>query len=107
MAANAVGLPHIARKVDGVIELAYAEVGDECIDGVGTLGVACDSDDGDLVTVLPLYLCDRRGFSLAGRSPGSPEPEDDILAIEIAEVDLAAADGWGAEELFRQLGVRL
>lgn len=43
---------------------------------------AADSDKGDLVTEFALYLCDRRGFPLARRSPGSPEPQHGFLPLE-------------------------
>ena len=64
--------------------------------GAGALDELCkprrisepgDTDDGDLISKLFLYLCDRRGFSASKWSPGCPVPEDHILALEVGEVD--------------------
>ena len=52
-----------------------------------------NADDGDLISELFLYLCDRRGFSASKRSPGGPVPKDHILALELGEIDRFARGG--------------
>ena len=42
-------------------------------------------------------LLDRGGFTIAGASSGSPEPEHRRLAGQGGGVEVAAADEWGAE----------
>ena len=57
----------------------------------------CDSDEVDGVTELDCCLLDRGGFTIAGASSGSPEPEHRWLASQGGGVEVAATDEWGAE----------
>ena len=52
-----------------------------------------NADDGDLISELFLYLCDRRGFSASKRSPGGPVPKDHILTLELREIDRFTSSG--------------
>ena len=63
-----------------------------------------DTDDGDLISELFLYLCDRRGFSASKRSPGGPVPKDHILALELREIDRFARSG--RKRVGQQRGLR-
>ena len=70
--------------------------------GAGALDELCeprrisesgDANDGDLISKLFLYLCDRRGFSASKWSPGGPVPEHHILALKVRKVDGLSAYG--------------
>lgn len=54
--------------------------------------LAGNTNDLNIAAVACCCLCDRRGFTDAVRSPGGPEPEHRVLAIEGAEVELFAAN---------------
>jgi len=51
-----------------------------------------NTNDVDLIAVLLVCVCDRRRFPLTRRSPGRPEPEHCVLALEAGQVDLASGD---------------
>jgi hypothetical protein len=89
LAANVELAPDRAVVVDRVGECVDAEVVDEVVDGVEVVATG-DADEGDVVTVGGVDLCDRRGFGAATRSPRCPEPQQGVGPFERAEVDLAA-----------------
>jgi hypothetical protein len=93
LAEDPVGSPYRSIVVDGVVEPIDGQSVDKALDGVDVIAT-CDADDQDIVAVVLMYLCDRRGFGSTGRSPGRPEPEHDVLALEAVPVDLAAACDW-------------
>ena len=82
-------VPDAAGLVDDVWERADTEVVDERPDRIEAV-TAGDADEGDLVSVLLLDLCDRRGFTSTDRSPRRPEPQQNILTLERVEVELGA-----------------
>ena len=73
-----------------MIETTDAIVVDELIDRIQIISPR-DTDEGDVGSVLCLDLCDRRGFTLAGRSPGCPEPQQHVLAAQCVEIELATS----------------
>ncbi|MEL7157693.1 MAG: hypothetical protein AAFN30_13975 [Actinomycetota bacterium] len=90
LAEDVVGGPDRAVRVDDVVEAVDGEVVDELFDGVDLVATG-DADDEDVVAVGLVDLCDRRGFCLAGGSPGRPEPEDDVAPLEAVPVELPSA----------------
>ena len=70
-----------------MVEAVHVEVVDELFDSVDFVATG-DADDEDVVAVGLVDLCDRRGFCLAGGSPGGPKPEDDVAPLEAVPVEL-------------------
>jgi hypothetical protein len=71
--------PDLTGLVDDVLKRSDIEIFyevDNRFEGVS----ARNTDERDVSAVLSLYLCDRRGFSSADRSPGRPEPQQQVLA---------------------------
>lgn len=78
--------------VDGVLERSDVEGVDEVVDRRKVIPAGY-ADEGDRVTVLLVYRCDRRGFCSARWSPWRPEPQDRVGAFESVEVDLTTGGG--------------
>ena len=85
--------PDDAIYIDEVFKVGNEVVVNEGFHRGNVLGSARKADEGDLVTEFFLHRCDRRGFCSAAYSPGSPEPDDHVLALEVIRVELGAADG--------------
>lgn len=73
-------------------------------DEIASWGEAGDADEGDLITETCFDLCDRRAFCSTRRSPRRPEPEDEVLPLELGEIeDLTVnRDGFTIEHFGRQ-----
>ena len=78
--------PQLLRLVGDVLNSTSAGGIDEVLES-SRVSETGDTDDGDLISELFLYRCDRRGFCTSKRSPGGPIPEHHILALEIGEID--------------------
>ena len=89
--------PNNAFGIDEVLEIAHEVVFYEDLHRANVVGSARKAEEGDLVTEFLLHRCDRRGFCTTARSPGSPEPDDCVLASEIVGIELGAADRVGHE----------
>ena len=85
--------PGISRCVKGVPEVNRAVLRDKLL-GLVLVAPTGHTDEEHVVTEVVVCLCDRRGFTDAMRSPWSPEPEEDVLAFKIAEVDLSTIKSW-------------
>ena len=73
-----------------MVDTVDGEVVDELFDSADIVATG-DTDDQDVVAVDLVDLCDRRGFCLARGSPGGPEPEDDVAALDAVPVELPSA----------------
>lgn len=78
---DAVPNPDRAVVIDCVGKRVDPKGIDELVDRA-ELVPAGDADEIDRVTIKLVYLCDRRGFRDAGRSPGRPEPEHRVGPLE-------------------------
>ncbi len=85
--------PTIGRCVKGVLEAIQAVLRDEQL-GMSLVASTGHADEEYVVTEVVVCLCDRRGFTDAVRSPWSPEPQEDVLAFKITEIDLSTIKGW-------------
>lgn len=84
--------PRVGRCIKGVLEAIQVVLRDEAL-GMIPVAPTGHADEEYVITEVVVRLCDRRGFTDAVRSPRSPEPEEDLLALEITEVDLSAIKG--------------
>lgn len=89
LAGNIVAGPDGSIGVDHMRKSSDIEVGYEVIDRSGVVA-ASHSDEVDPVGVILVHLCDRRGFGAARRSPGGPEPQDGVLALDRVPFELPA-----------------
>ena len=92
LTGNAETGPQLLRCIVDVWDRTGSGALDELWESSG-ISETGNADDGDLISELFLYLCDRRGFSPSKRSPGGPVPKDHILAFELGEVDRFARGG--------------
>ena len=98
--------PKAGPQFLGLVRDVINGTGSRALDELGESCWICETgytNDGDLVSELFLYLCDRRGFSASKWSPGGPIPEHHILALVVGKVDCFTRDG---RELARKQGVR-
>ena len=70
--------PDRTGLIDDVVEGPNVELVDETIDRVDTVASG-DANEHDVRAIQVLDLCDRRGFTLASRSPRCPEPQQHVL----------------------------
>jgi hypothetical protein len=74
--------PDLQILVEQVSETRYATIDDEILGCFLTVSTG-NTNKGDLIAELALYLCDRRGFTNAAASPRRPEPKQEIVTSVI------------------------
>jgi hypothetical protein len=81
LARNAERSPDLKVGIGDVIKATNFSANDPVLHRRDVIATG-NTNDGDIFCKQLLNLCDRRGFSGAGRSPGRPEPQHHVLTLE-------------------------